>query len=143
MKKIFLVSIICLCLLVGCGKKEEKKKIETYGNENGLVASYYGTQSGVEFPEVTEANLYTNQSIEIKTPEKQETVELTKKEYEEILEEIFQEDVLNLKSDEIGQEVEGGYYERITLYYDGKTFTVGGSNIRNSSFTKVKKMLLR
>ncbi len=146
MKKFIVVLVFISLCVIGCGKKEEpKKQIETYGNSEGIVITYHGGPAGVENPVYQEATLRTDKSIQIGKSNEDgfKTVSLTQSQYDEILEEAFGEKFLSLKSEDIGEEVEGGYYERITLYYDGKTFTVGGSNIRNKTFQNVKNMLLK
>ena len=147
MKKLFLGLGLCvIVLLAGCGKKtDEEVKVSTYGNEEGTVIVYHKSQGGVQNPDTIEAILKTDKSITIDdtSAEGLRTISLTQDQYDEILSAAFSSEFFNLKEEKIGYDVEGGKEERITIYYDGTSLSVGGANIQNATFRKVVNLLLK
>ncbi len=137
------ICLLALFLLVGCGTKKEKKEIQTYGNSEDVVIAYRGTPGG-ENAISKEVNLYTNRTITIGYSNQDgfKAVSLTQEQYDEILKKTFESAFFELTGN-IGQEVEGGYEESITLYYDGTTKTTSGAGIENPYFIEVRDTMLK
>lgn len=145
MKKFWIVFVAILLLVVGCGKKEKKEDNNySYGREeDGLVISYQDTQSGVENPVTFNIQLYNNQKMTLSYSNEDgfKDIILTDVQYEEILNLAFQDSFLQLKSGDIGEQVEGGSYERLSLYYSNKSLILSGSNISNQTFRQIVNKL--
>ncbi len=145
MKKGLVVLFVVLLLIVGCGKKEKKKEdLKSYGDPTtGVVVSYREWQAGVENPVTHEVKVYNTQIITFgdSNSDGVQTRELLDQEYQEIIDYAFGEEFSSLKGN-IGEIVEGGHEESITVYYDNTSVTVNGANIKNKAFNHLKNLLL-
>lgn len=144
MKRYLVVILLAVLVITGCGiKKDEEKKIK----DSGVVVFYktypmHGTVESMENYRYVE--LYSDKTLKSGTANTDEFEEkkLSDEEYKEIVDYAFSKKFTSLDKDISDNRVSDGINSSITIYYnDGTSFTTGGANPNNKTYSKLVNLL--
>ncbi len=144
MKKYFLIFLVAILIITGCSKKEDKVELpKKIGNEDNVVLIYEEIQASVENSPTYKITLYNDKKL-IKGWSHLDgfsTINLSDEFYQEIIDIAFSKEFLGLDKDISSSKTVGGSSYYITLYYDGKVFKTGGTDIQNKYFKELEELL--